>query len=405
MTLIAVMVCMMSCGNSQTSSGQNKPEINVTTSVSPSDGLDVKLVGALIQEGKCNNAEELEKEINKEGGINNLDLDNDGKTDYVNVTENDPKGSTTARSFDLTTGKEGNITHIATVEVEKVGDSYQVHMSGNEQIYGPNYNHTMQCGPTFGQMLFAAWLFHPRPLFYHPFYYPGFYPHYYGAGYMRPMVVSRAAYNSRTSTQRTTVTKTVTKSSPNRTSSVKSSNAGKVSPSARTSINNNNKSQKSFQKRDANKQVQKGGFTKNSNANRNSLGSNVRKSNSSSGSSVNKSSGGGGSRRSFGGGGGGRRRCDATFKQDIKPLVYKGDIFKLKPVTFFYKDTQTYGAGKQIGFIAQDVQKVIPEAVYKDGQGLMLDYEMLIPILVQQVQIQQAQIAKLQAELNKINKN
>ena len=90
-----IVAFITSCSNksNQTSAQNSKPTININTDVKPSDGLDLKLVGALIQDGKCKNAEELEQELNKEGGINNLDLDNDGKIDYINVTEIDPKNN------------------------------------------------------------------------------------------------------------------------------------------------------------------------------------------------------------------------------------------------------------------------------------------------------------------------
>jgi hypothetical protein len=282
LSLIVIFVATLtSCNEKQYQSNQPQPEVNVTTSVNPSDGLDVKLVGALIQEGKCSNAEDLEKEINKEGGINNLDLDGDGKIDYINVTENDSKGNKTARSFDLTTGKDGDVTHIATIDVEKVGNEYNINMAGNEQIYGAGYYHTMHCGPSFGEMMFFHWLFMPRPVYYHPYYYPGYYPRYYGVGYSRPVVVSRSVYSQRTSTQRTVVTKTVTKSTP-KASVIKSSNTGKVSTSTRKSISDNTQKQRQFQSRDANKSVNKGGFTKKSSSGSSSY----------SGSSSKKSSGG-----------------------------------------------------------------------------------------------------------------
>lgn len=61
---------LVSCNDSQNQSyaqnePQSQPEINISTAVSTADGLDIKLVGALLQNGTCKNAEDLEKEINK----------------------------------------------------------------------------------------------------------------------------------------------------------------------------------------------------------------------------------------------------------------------------------------------------------------------------------------------------
>ncbi len=390
-SLVLMVYFCQSCANS----GPNQPDVNVTSSINPSDGLDLKLVGALLQNSTCKDADDLEKEINKDGGINNLDLNGDGKIDYINVTENDPKGSTAARSFDLTTGKADSITHIATIDVQKAATGYQVNMSGNQQIYGNDCNYST----TLGDMLLFNWMFMPRSLYYHPYYYGSYYPSYYGAGYMRPMVVSPALYQQRTVTQRTTVSKTVVKSTSPSTSTIKSSNAGKVSNATRTSINNNSSSSKSFSNRNSSSPVSKGGFTgKSSSSSSGSSSKSSSSGRSSFGSSSHSSSGG--SHSSSGGG----RRCDGTFKEDINTLAYNDAILKLNPVTFYYKDKQTYGSEKQIGFIAQDVQKHVPEAVYKDEKGLMMDYTMLIPMMVKEIQRQNAEITQLQEQIKKMRK-
>lgn len=267
--MVTIGFAITSCNNNQRSYDQQKPEINITSEVNPSEGLDLQLVGALIQDGKCKNGEDLERELNADGGINNLDIDGNNSIDYINVTENNPNGNNSARSFDLTTGDESNLTHIATIEVAKVGGEYNVNMSGNQEIYGNNCNYNAHYGPSVGEIMFLSWMFSPRPVYYHPYYYHGYYPSYYGRSYSRPMVVSRSAYNQRTSVQRTTVTKTVTRTTTAPKSSIKSSNQGKVSPSyssKRTSFNNNSSSssQKSFQTRNTSKPVSKGGFTKGS---------------------------------------------------------------------------------------------------------------------------------------------
>jgi hypothetical protein len=366
------------------SENQNKPEINITTTVSPSDGLDLKLVGALIQDGKCKDAQSLEDTLNKPNGINNLDLDNDKSIDYINVTENDSKGNQNAKSFDLTTGKEDNVTHIATIEVQKVGNEYQINMAGNQQVYGNNCNYTSHCGPTFGEMMFCMWLFQPRPMWHHPYYYGGYYPSYYGRGYVRPVVVQHNVYVQRTTTIRQS-TKNIT---PTKTSScsVKSPNINKCSSSTRTSINNHQQSMKAMSTRSSSSPVSKGGFSSKSSSSSSS-------SRPSSSSSSYRSSSSSSSRSSFSSGG--SRRCDSTFKENIQVLLDDSSILKLKAVTFNYKDKKQYGNKTYIGFLAQDVQKIIPNAVYKDSLGLMLDYEQIVPVLVKQVQTQQKEIDTL----------
>lgn len=135
LTLTLVSTAMVGCSDSshQTKT-EKKPEINITTVVSPADGLDLKLVGPLLQEGKVKNAEELEKELNKEDGINNLDLNSDGNVDFINFIEN-KSDNTNIKSLDLTTGDTTNLTHIVTVEVEKKGNVYYINMVGNPVLY------------------------------------------------------------------------------------------------------------------------------------------------------------------------------------------------------------------------------------------------------------------------------
>lgn len=394
--MATLSIAITSCSQSNQRTTET-PEVNITSDVNPSDGLDLKLVGALLQDGKCKNAEDLEKELNVDGGINNLDLNGDGKIDYINVAENDPKGNSSSRSFDLTTGAGDSLNHIATIDIEKVGKEYNVNLSGNKEIYGDDCYYKSHYGPSMGEMMFFAWMFTPRPLFYHPYYYHGFYPSYYGSGYVRSGIVSRSSYQSRTTTQRKTASTTVTKSTSSPKSSIKSSNKGKTSSSVRTSINNNKSSQKSFSKRNTNKSVSKGGFTGNKSSSSSSNRSSSRKSGfgssgkSSFGSSSGRSSRSSSSRSSS-------RRCDSTFKENIKPLSYNDAVLKLRPVTFKYKDTSRFGSENQVGFIAQEVKKVFPEAVYDDGEGLMLDYISLIPLLVETIQQQDARIKNLESK-------
>jgi hypothetical protein len=60
---------------------------------------------------------------------------------------------------------------------------------------------------------------------------------------------------------------------------------------------------------------------------------------------------------------------DRRLKKNIEPLPSTlGKFMALKPVSFDYRD----GSGHQIGFVAQDVQKVFPDAVSKDPDTGML---------------------------------
>lgn len=89
---------------------------------------------------------------------------------------------------------------------------------------------------------------------------------------------------------------------------------------------------------------------------------------------------------------------DENIKENVEYLTGTGlaTIMALKPASFDYID----GAKDNFGFVAQDVQNVIPKAVTteKDGNlGLKLGF--ITPFLVMAIQEQQAQIEALQAAL------
>jgi hypothetical protein len=81
---------------------------------------------------------------------------------------------------------------------------------------------------------------------------------------------------------------------------------------------------------------------------------------------------------------------DATVKQNIEILKYGLDaIMQLNPISFEYiEDYKDYGEGLQIGNIAQDVAKVIPEAVFTTpSTGLMgINYNQFDGIYIKAIQ-------------------
>ena len=116
---------------------------------------------------------------------------------------------------------------------------------------------------------------------------------------------------------------------------------------------------------------------------------------------------------------------DIKFKKDIQD--YKGaldQVTRLRPVTYNYKAEEYsfmgFDMGQQIGFVAQEVETVLPslviEAVHpgdssEDGEGSndpisykSLSYIGLIPVLTKAIQEQQAQIELLKKELELLKK-
>ena len=74
--------------------------------------------------------------------------------------------------------------------------------------------------------------------------------------------------------------------------------------------------------------------------------------------------------------------------------MFNKDIMKLKPISFEYIESfKNYGEGKQIGNIAQDVAKIIPEAVFTTpSTGKMgINYDQLNGVYIKALQELQLQ--------------
>lgn len=100
---------------------------------------------------------------------------------------------------------------------------------------------------------------------------------------------------------------------------------------------------------------------------------------------------------------------DKRLKTDIKPIESSLDYLeKLNPVSYRKKGSlnATDYRGTEYGFIAQEVQVVLPEMVIEidKKEGLLgLDYNGLIALLAKAIQEQQQQITELQQQLNILN--
>ena len=97
---------------------------------------------------------------------------------------------------------------------------------------------------------------------------------------------------------------------------------------------------------------------------------------------------------------------DKKYKENIKPIESALDkAMKLQGVTFDWKDSDSILEIKEdIGFIAQDVQEVLPELVRENGKGnLSLRYQGITPILLEAIKELKAEIEEL--KLNNCNCN
>ena len=93
---------------------------------------------------------------------------------------------------------------------------------------------------------------------------------------------------------------------------------------------------------------------------------------------------------------------DEETKHTVDELEYACDILReLRPVTFFYKEEYSaHPERMHYGFIAQEYQKVMPDATYVDGttNKLCIDPIELISILVRANQELQSRVTRLEAK-------
>ena len=111
---------------------------------------------------------------------------------------------------------------------------------------------------------------------------------------------------------------------------------------------------------------------------------------------------------------------DIRLKKDIQPLNGALDkILQLRGVSFYWKNKEemaaakgkdvnnfSYGFGpeKQIGVIAQEIEKVVPELVVTDNDGFKaVKYENLTPLLIEAIKEQNNKIEELEAKLKEMD--
>ena len=102
---------------------------------------------------------------------------------------------------------------------------------------------------------------------------------------------------------------------------------------------------------------------------------------------------------------------DARVKSDVRPIGYGLDhIMKLSAKSYYHHSSEfsderlvLSSGDNTIGLIAQDVYGIIPEVVHKpenEDTGLWsINYDKLVPVLIEAMQQQQQQIEILRSEL------
>lgn len=102
---------------------------------------------------------------------------------------------------------------------------------------------------------------------------------------------------------------------------------------------------------------------------------------------------------------------DSRLKTNISPItnVIAG-ILQLQPVSYDWKKTEypqfQFDDKRQIGFLAQDLEKIFPEAVTLGSDGFYtISYSTLIPVVVQAIKEQQQQADDLKKENRQLKTN
>jgi len=95
---------------------------------------------------------------------------------------------------------------------------------------------------------------------------------------------------------------------------------------------------------------------------------------------------------------------DINLKDDIRPI--ESALFKVKQlsgITFTWNEKAEKAErekGRDVGLIAQEVQKVLPEIVQiRPNKTLAIQYDKVIPLLVEAIKDQQTIIEDLQQRL------
>jgi hypothetical protein len=94
----------------------------------------------------------------------------------------------------------------------------------------------------------------------------------------------------------------------------------------------------------------------------------------------------------------------ARYKQDIQTMTADmgiETIMALRPVTYYYKDGNPR---QQVGFIAEEMDSVLPELVVYDDEGRpnAINYEYLVANLTKGIQQQQSQINQIRVDMNEL---
>jgi hypothetical protein len=94
---------------------------------------------------------------------------------------------------------------------------------------------------------------------------------------------------------------------------------------------------------------------------------------------------------------------DAKYKDNVQVITEPIEKIKsIRGVTFEWNDNQEVYEGKDIGVIAQEIEKVLPEIVETRKTGKAVKYEKITPLLIEAIKSQQDQIDQLKSSIEEL---
>jgi hypothetical protein len=102
---------------------------------------------------------------------------------------------------------------------------------------------------------------------------------------------------------------------------------------------------------------------------------------------------------------GGWSGSDARWKKNIQPIAAALEkVMRLQGVTYDWRRQEfpemNFDPGSQLGFVAQELEQVLPEAVRTDSEGYKaVAYDKLTALLTEGIKEQQTEIRSQQTEI------
>ncbi len=165
-------------------------EVTVKSVSEAAQGLDLQAVGELFKESE--NLEDFEKSLNDpEVGVNNLDLDENGEVDFIRVVE-EVNGDAHVIILQDCLG-EDEFQDVATIEIDKSDENYDMQVQGNEELYGTDY-YVESTNVHIHAWPIITWLYRPAYRPYWSVYHFGSYPWWWRVRHplLHPMYRNRA---------------------------------------------------------------------------------------------------------------------------------------------------------------------------------------------------------------------